>query len=187
MAPPKASAALLLGLLAALPALSLLVTLATLPGAGAAQRVMGSPCHPFMHTALEKQGGYLERGYGTPAAARLGNHLFMYASAVGIASANNMELRHRPWPVGKPHSIFEIFEIPEDYATAGGAPGLTKLGERAGAALALEAACLSLRGGKYDLYGFRQSFKYFNEPSAEAAVRATLRFRNASLVSQCTS
>ena len=60
----------------------------------------GHSCQEFARQGPEA-GGILERGYGLPPGAQLGNHMFMYAGAFGVAYANGMELRHRTWPADK--------------------------------------------------------------------------------------
>lgn len=54
--------------------------------------------------------------------------------------------------------------------------------EAPGRALAFDPACLTLATNEYSVGGFRQSFKYFNRGPTESALRQTLRFRNATLV-----
>ena len=82
--------------------LFLVLTLSSIPLAaprGRGRQASGHSCGEFFDaTSPTKQGGLLERGYGVPGGARLGNHLFMYASAFGVAYANGMQLQHRPWP-----------------------------------------------------------------------------------------
>eukprot|EP00613_Pedinella_sp_CCMP2098_P080612 CAMPEP_0171959578 /NCGR_PEP_ID=MMETSP0993-20121228/149064_1 /TAXON_ID=483369 /ORGANISM="non described non described, Strain CCMP2098" /LENGTH=67 /DNA_ID=CAMNT_0012607123 /DNA_START=1 /DNA_END=200 /DNA_ORIENTATION=- len=46
----------------------------------------------------------------------------MYAGAFGIARANGMALRHRPFPVDKVN-IFEVFQIPPAFTTSSSLAG----------------------------------------------------------------
>ena len=50
-------------------------------------------------------------------------------------------------------NIFELFNIPEDYAEPGSLPPKIAVVEKPGTALAFEPACLSLTSGTYDARG----------------------------------
>ena len=81
-------------------------------------------------------------------------------------------------PVCPGHNIFEIFNIPGNFAD--GTERLTTLGEVPGRMLAFEPACLFLRpsatasaGGGTDGYvwaGYRQSFKYLPSKTPMASI-----------------
>lgn len=89
-------------------------------------------------------------------------------------------------------NIFEVFRITPlrvDPTAAAPPPGSQAapigLGEESGRALAFDADCLTLRRDVYSFNGYRQSYRYFS--GAEAALRKTLQFRNASLTRFATS
>lgn len=90
------------------------VTLTTLWGVvssrGRGRRDVGQSCKEHFDpqarvnsvgNGATEERGIVERGYGLPNGAMLGNHIFMYTGAFGIAHANGMALRHRPFPLGK--------------------------------------------------------------------------------------
>lgn len=125
--------------------------------------------------------GDIIRGYGSPPLARLGNHLFMYASAFGVAHSNRFDLHHRPWPEDKEPNIFKLFNIEPNFTPLEDNKPFTVLAETKGTPLQFEPACLYLTPNRYALSGYRQSFKYFNHVEIETKLRDTLKFRNSSL------
>ena len=128
------------------------------------------------HTATSR--GVIRRGYGNPPRSRLGNHMFMYASALGIARSNSMEFISAPWPSFLRPSLFEVFNITTPVATEQRAAGFTSLSEQKYRTLAFETACMRLRRGSYSLNGYRQSFRYFSSASTAAELRRHFAFRD---------